>query len=200
MVALAKKHETILVCDNAYSEIYYDASEKPVSVLEIEGAKDVAIEFHSLSKTYNMTGWRIGFAVGNPSLIAGLLRAKTNIDSGPLLAVQEAAVFALQISERLVAPLRDVYARRRKIVLDGLREIGIEYFEPKATFFVWAKVPGRRSSMEFTKELIEKQGLVVTPGIGFGEEGEGFFRIALTVPEEKLKEALHRLKNAVKGE
>jgi len=198
-VALAKKHQTILVGDLAYSEIYYDANQKPVSMMEIEGAKDVCIEFHSLSKTFGMTGCRTGFAVGNPSLVAGLLRVKTNIDSGPLLAVQEASVFALQNAERLVAPLRDVYARRREIVLKGLREMGIEYFEPKATFFVWAKVPGNRSSMAFTKELIEKQGLVVTPGSGFGPEGEGFFRIALTVPEEKLKEALERLKRGIHG-
>jgi LL-diaminopimelate aminotransferase len=199
-VNLAKKHGTILVCDNAYSEIYFNPSEKPVSVLEIEGAKDVAIEFHSLSKSFNMTGWRIGFAVGNPTLIAGLLRAKTNIDSGPLLAVQEAAIFALNNAERLIAPLRDVYARRRAIVLKGLQDMGIEYFEPKSTFFVWAKVPGNRSSMEFTKELIAKQGLVVTPGIGFGAEGEGFFRMSLTVSEEKLLEALTRLKRGIYGE
>lgn len=199
IVSLLRKHETILVCDNAYSEMYYDEKDRPISVLEVEGAKEIAIEFHSLSKSFNMTGWRIGFAVGNPNLIAGLLRVKTNVDSGPLLSVQETAIFALKNSETLTAPLREVYRRRREIVLKGLTELGIEYFEPKATFFVWAKVPGNKNSMEFTKELISKEGLVVTPGIGFGEEGEGFFRISLTVSEGLLMEMLIRLKRAIHG-
>lgn len=194
IVRLAQKTGTILVSDNAYSEIYYEAKDKPVSVLEIPGAKDIAIEFHSFSKTFNMTGWRIAFAAGNASLIAGLTRIKTNIDSGPLLAVQETASFALTRSAEFCDPIREVYRQRRAVLLQGLKAIGIEYFEPKATFFVWAKVPGGRDSMTFTKELIEKAGLVVTPGIGFGKEGDAFFRLALTVPVPAIEDAIERLR------
>lgn len=195
IVRLAIQYQVILVSDNAYSEMYYDEADKPLSILEIDGAKDVAIEFHSFSKTYNMTGWRIAFAVGNEDLIAGLLRTKTNIDSGPLLAVQEAGSYCLKNAHSLSEPIRNVYRRRKEILLNGLRELGIEYFEPKATFFVWCKVPGQKSSMDFTKELIEKVGLVVTPGMGFGPMGEGFFRLSMTVSEDSLRDALRRLKN-----
>jgi LL-diaminopimelate aminotransferase len=162
--------------------------------MEIPGAKEIGIEFHSFSKTFNMTGWRLGFAVGNPALVAGLLRVKTNIDSGPLLAVQEGGQFALKNYETLVPPLRDIYRERRTIALNGLKEMGIEFFSPDATFFVWAKVPKGKSSMEFTKELIQTQGLVVTPGIGFGEQGEGFFRLSLTVKNDSIVDALNRMK------
>lgn len=198
MVNLARKHRTILVSDNAYSEMYFDQKDKPLSILEIPGAKDVAIEFHSFSKTFNMTGWRIAFAAGNPELIAGLLRVKTNIDSGPLLAVQKAAEYALQNSEALSQPIRDLYYERRQIILKEMDRLGVEYFYPKATFFVWAKVPGNESSMDFTKRLISNHGLVVTPGIGFGKEGEGFFRLAMTVSNSQLQEAMNRLEKAIK--
>lgn len=198
MVNLARKHHTILVADNAYSEMYFDKENRPLSFLEIPGAKEVTIEFHSLSKTFNMTGWRIAFAVGNPELIAGLLRVKTNIDSGPLLAVQKAAEFALANADNLAQPIRELYSKRRELVLNEMNRIGIEYFYPKATFFVWAKVPGQESSMDFTKRLISSHGLVVTPGIGFGKEGEGFFRLALTVSDEHLMRAMERLEKALK--
>lgn len=199
IVALAKKYETILVSDNAYSEIYYDENDKPLSILEIPGAKDLAIEFHSFSKSFNMTGWRLAFAVGNEKLIAGLLRAKTNIDSGPLLAIQEAGIYCLENAEALSEPIRNVYRKRKATLLKGLQELGIEYLEPKATFFVWCKVPGSQSSMDFTKALIEKVGLVVTPGMGFGKEGEGFFRISMTVSERQLVEALDRLRKFIQA-
>ncbi len=193
IVYLAKKHSVILAYDNAYSEIYFDDKHRPASLLEIPGALDVAIEFHSLSKTFNMTGWRVGFVVGNPELIAGLIKYKTNIDSGPFLAAQDAGAFALDNAEMLTAPLRTVYLERMKIATRALGALGIEYVEPKATFYVWARVPGNRSSMEFTKALIESEGLVVTPGIGFGREGEGFFRLSLTTGEAQLKTAFERL-------
>ncbi len=196
IVELARRHETVIVSDNAYSEIYYDDKNKPHSFLEVEGAKDVVIEFHSLSKTFNMTGWRIGFAVGNAKLVAGLLKIKTNIDSGPALAVQSASVFALENSESFSGPIRDLYRQRRGILLKGLQSIGIEYFEPQSTFFIWAKVPGGQNSMDFIKMLIAKEGLVVTPGIGFGELGEGFFRLSMTVSEDSLQDAVVRLKRA----
>ncbi len=192
VVALAKRHNVILGYDNAYSEMYFDTP--PLSLMEIPGAKDIGIEFHSFSKTFNMTGWRLGFAVGNPSLIAGLARVKTNIDSGPLLAVQEAGIFALKNHNALVTPLREIYRERRELALAGLRDLGIEYFKPEATFFVWAKVPKEMSSMAFTKELIAAEGLVVTPGIGFGEHGEGFFRLSLTVSNAAIKEAIEKLR------
>ena len=192
IVTLAKRHNVILGYDNAYSEMYFD--NKPISLMEIPGAKEIGIEFHSFSKTFNMTGWRLGFAVGAPELVAGLARVKTNIDSGPLLTVQEAGIFALKNYEQLVAPLRDIYRERREICLKGLKELGIEYFKPEATFFVWAKVPKGKSSMTFTKELIAQEGLVVTPGIGFGEQGEGFFRLSLTVSNKSILEALEKLR------
>jgi len=193
LVALARRYETIIVYDNAYSEIYYDEKDRPLSILQIPGAKEIAIEFHSLSKSFNMTGWRLGFAVGNPVLVGGLLRAKTNIDSGPVLTVQEAGIFALAHSAELSGEIRQVYAERMRLTLAGLDRLGIEYFRPRATFFIWAKVPGGKPSMAFTKELIERQGLVVTPGIGFGKEGESFFRLALTVPTSRIEQAMERL-------
>jgi len=194
IVVLARSHGTILLYDNAYSEIYFDPAKRPPSILEVPGAKEVALELHSFSKTFNMTGWRLGFAVGNPDLVAGLLRAKTNIDSGPLLAVQEAAEFALERADEFCNPLRALYARRRAIATAGLRDAGIEYFSPDATFFIWARVPGGGSSMQLTRDLIEREGLVVTPGVGFGEQGEGFFRLALTVEDAVLEDAMARLR------
>jgi LL-diaminopimelate aminotransferase len=198
LVFLARKYETILVSDNAYSEMYYDEADKPLSLLEIPGAMDVAIEFQSFSKTFNMTGWRLAYAVGNAKLIAGLLRVKTNIDSGPLLSVQEAGIYALQNGIALSEPIRDIYRKRRKIILEGLDQLGIKYLYPRATFFVWCEVPNQESSMAFTKRLIEKAGLVVTPGVGFGKEGDKFFRLALTVPDASLNEALNRLALGIK--
>lgn len=198
LVALARKHGVILVSDNAYSEMFYEADRRPPSLLEIPGAKEVAIELHSFSKTFNMTGWRIGFAVGNESLVEGLLRAKTNIDSGPLLAVQEASIFALENYDALVPPIRQVYAERRRILTEGLAALGVEHVPVDATFFLWAKVPGGKKSMDFTRELIDTQGLVVTPGIGFGEQGENFFRLAMTVDTPDLHRALGKLEAYLK--
>lgn len=197
VVGLAREHNCIIVSDNAYSEIYYDSSNRPPSVLEVAGAKDIAIEFHSFSKTFNMTGWRIGFAVGNPDLVGGLLAAKTNMDSGPLLTVQKAAAFAMDNIEKFSKPIRELYAGRREVLLKGLEKLGIEYTPLEASFFVWAKVPGRLSSMDFTKKLINESGLVVTPGIGFGDQGEGYFRLAMTVDTPDIERALERLGKAI---
>lgn len=193
IVKVARQHQVIIAYDNAYSEIYYDAKDKPPSILEIEGAKDIAIEFHSLSKTFNMTGWRIGFAVGNEKLVQGLLKVKTNIDSGPLMSVQRASAFALDNSEKIAGPIREVYLERRNVLEECLRKAGIEFLPLRATFFAWARVPGNQLSMDFCKSLIEKHGLVVTPGVGFGKEGEGFFRLAMTVPSDKIREAASKL-------
>lgn len=193
IVDLAREFDVLLAYDNAYSEIYREGAEKPCSILEIEGAKDVAIEFHSFSKTFNMTGWRIGFAVGAAGLVSKLLAVKTFIDSGPLLAVQETAAFALSRADEFATPIRRVYDERLARLLPGLSRLGIEYITPDATFFVWARVPGNEPSMQFTKRLIENEGLVVTPGVGFGNEGEGFFRLALTVDVPKIDQFLERL-------
>jgi LL-diaminopimelate aminotransferase len=198
IVALAKKFQVILGYDNAYSEIYYEESKRPVSLMEIPGAKEVGIEFHSLSKTFNMTGWRLGFAIGNAQLVEGLLKVKTNTDSGPLLSVQSAGAFALKEYQRLCPPIRRIYAERREAMLTGLNALGIEYLKPEATFFVWARVPHQIPSMEFTKALIENHGLVVTPGAGFGKEGEHFFRLSLTVSPQQISQALERLESYLK--
>jgi LL-diaminopimelate aminotransferase len=198
IVGLAKQYGVILLSDNAYSEIYYDNARKPVSLLEIPGAKDVTIELHSFSKSYNMTGWRLGFAVGNSELVAGLLRAKTNIDSGPLLAVQDACTKVLARSEAFSEPIRQTYRERREAMLAGLQTLGIEYFRPEATFFVWARVPGGGSSMDFTKKLIDKAGIVVTPGVGFGDEGEGYFRLAMTCDLPQIALGMERIAKALK--
>lgn len=193
LVAKAKEFNTILVHDAAYSEMYYDSENKPLSILEIPGARDVAIEFHSLSKTYNMTGWRIGMAVGNTELVQGLGKIKSNIDSGIFQAVQEAGITALEQGEGFVGEMRDLYRARRDIVVDGLEKIGLSCRRPQATFYVWVKVPRGRDSAGFVAELLQKTGVVVTPGNGFGTPGEGYFRIALTVGEDRLREALSRI-------
>lgn len=189
----AKKNEIILCHDAAYSEIYFDGY-KPRSILEFDRKKEVSVEFHSLSKTYCMTGWRIGFVVGNRDVISGLLKLKSNIDSGVFQAIQEAGCEALLGDQSCVERMREIFRRRRDIVFDGLKSCGFELRKPMATFYVWVKVPKGFSSEGFCEFLIENLGIVVTPGSGFGEEGEGYFRISLTEREERLIEAIQRLK------
>ncbi len=196
VVDFAKEHEIIVCHDAAYSEMTFDGYEAP-SFLETPGSMDVGIEFHSLSKTYNMTGWRIGFAVGNPELVGALKKVKSNVDSGQFEAVQEAAVAALESDQSCVAEMRRIYTERRDILVSGLRSLGLDAPYPKATFYVWAPVPQGYSSQEFSSLLLEKAGIVCTPGNGFGEPGEGFVRMALTVPAERLKEAVERIKSVL---
>ena len=193
VIAFAKKYEILICHDAAYTELYYDGY-KPISFLNVAGAKEVGIEIHSLSKTYNMTGWRIGFAVGNEKVIAGLGKIKSNIDSGVFQAVQEAGIVALNTDESLIEANRKVYQERRDLMVEGLREIGLKVNPPKATFYLWVKVPKGYTSASFCALLLKEAGIVVTPGNGFGEPGEGYFRIALTVDKERLKEAISRLK------
>jgi len=200
LVALARRYGVILVSDNAYSEIYFDGNKKPISLLEIPGAEEIGIEFHSLSKTFNMTGWRLGFAIGNAEILKALLRVKTNIDSGPLLAVQETGSYALDHSDELADPIRQQYYERRTVALKWLGRLGVEYLEPQATFYVWAKVPQPYRSMEFCQRLIAEEGLVITPGIGFGLLADGFFRISLTVDLPELEEAFRRLERFLKAQ
>jgi LL-diaminopimelate aminotransferase len=192
VVDFAREHGLIVAHDAAYSELYYE-DYVPPSILEVPGAREVAIEFHSLSKTYCMTGWRIGFAVGNPELVKGLLTVKNNVDSGGFQAVQEAGIAALTGPQDCVAEHRRIFDERRRVMLEGLRKLGFEVYPPRATFYLWVKVPEGYTSAEFCARLIEEAGIVVTPGNGFGEPGEGYFRIALTVGKERLEEALTRL-------
>jgi len=183
----AKKYGIIIAADQAYSEIYYD--KPPISILELPGAKDVAIELNSLSKSFNMTGWRIGMAVGNKRLVEGLGKIKTNLDSGAFGAVQDAACYALDNYEKLCAPIRKTYALRREKLAGALEKAGFEFRLPKATFYFWIKTPSGRDSKQFAKELLMNKGIVVTPGVGFGEYGEGYFRISMTTDEKTLEEA-----------
>ncbi len=193
LVDRARETGTIVLNDAAYTEMYFDPADKPCSILEVPGAKDVAIEFHSLSKTFNMTGWRIGMAVGNPSLVKGLGKIKENVDSGAFQAVQEAGIAALAQGEPLVDGFRKVYRERRDAICAALSKIGISHRVPKASVFVWAKVPQGFTSAEFCTSVLERTGVVVTPGNGFGAPGEGYFRISLTVPTPRLEEAVSRI-------
>ncbi len=194
VIAFAKEHHVIVCHDAAYSEIFYDGL-RPSSFLEAEGAMDVGIEFHSLSKTFNMTGWRIGFAVGRAEVIAGVSQIKSNLDSGQFQAVQEAGITALESDDRLTAGLRTIYQERRDVLVAGLRNLGLEFDTPSATFYVWIEVPTGYTSASFTAHLLEKAGIVTTPGNGFGSPGEGYIRMALTTTKERLAEAVDRLKH-----
>ena len=192
LINFAAENNIIICHDAAYSEIYYD-NEKPLSFLQIPGAKNVGIEFHSLSKTYNMAGWRIGFAVGNKDAIAGLGKIKTNFDSGIFQAIQEAGIEALNTGDRVLGKIRDTYQERRDALCEGLKKLGLEVNKPKATFYLWVKCPAGVSSMDFTAHLLNKAGILTTPGNGFGAPGEGYIRFALTVPVKRIKEALERM-------
>uniref|UniRef100_A0A832LWI4 LL-diaminopimelate aminotransferase n=1 Tax=Caldimicrobium thiodismutans TaxID=1653476 RepID=A0A832LWI4_9BACT len=191
VIALAKKYNFIVASDAAYVELYFE--EPPLSIFEVEGARDVAIEFHSLSKTFCMTGWRIGFAVGRRELVQALAKVKSNIDSGVFTALQEAGAYALDHLEEIVPPLRRVFQERRDYLSSELAKLGFEFQKPKATFYLWVKVPSGFTSSEFCKRVLQNLAMVVTPGNGFGEKGEGYFRIALTVGVDRLKEAVGRL-------
>jgi len=193
VVAFARRHGIIVCHDAAYSELAFDGY-RPLSFFEVEGAKEVGIEFHSLSKTFNMTGWRIGFAVGNPEIVSGLGRVKTNIDSGLFQAIQEAGIEALHHFDTPIPNIIRIYEGRRDVMVKGLREIGLEVDLPRATFYLWIRVPQGYTSAQFATLLIERAGIVATPGNGFGEAGEGYIRMTLTVDESRLQEAIERLK------
>ncbi|MGB9807139.1 MAG: LL-diaminopimelate aminotransferase [Thermosulfidibacteraceae bacterium] len=190
LIKLAKDYGFIVAHDAAYSEIYYE--NPPISVLEIDGAKDVAVEFHSLSKTFNMTGWRIGMAVGNPDVIRGLIKVKTNIDSGVFEAIQEAAIYALE-NEPETDEIRLRYKRRRDVFIEVLKKNGFDVKPPKATFYIWTPVPEGYDSISFAKRVLEEANVVITPGVGFGKFGEGYFRMTLCISEERLEEAANRI-------
>jgi len=193
VVAFARLYGIIVCHDAAYSELAFDGY-RPLSFFEVEGAKEVGIEFHSLSKTFNMTGWRIGFAVGNQEIVSGLGRVKTNIDSGLFQAIQEAGIEALNHFDTPIPNIIRIYEGRRNVMVKGLREMGLEVDLPRATFYLWIRVPRGYTSAQFATLLIEQAGIVATPGNGFGEAGEGYIRMTLTVGESRLKEAIERLK------
>ena len=191
-IRFAERHGIILCHDAAYAEVYF--GERPPSVLELPGGRDVAIEFHSLSKTFNMTGWRVGFAAGHPELIAGLGKVKTNVDSGVFQAVQEAAIAALGSEPAVVERLRAMYRERRDVLVGGLREIGLPCDPPAGTFYVWCPVPRGQTSSALAMRCLTEAGVVVTPGNGFGESGEGYIRLTLCSPSDRLREAVDRLR------
>ncbi|MBV6506042.1 MAG: LL-diaminopimelate aminotransferase [Syntrophorhabdaceae bacterium] len=191
---IAEKYNILICHDAAYSEIAYDGY-KPRSILEFDKDKKYSVEFHSLSKTYCMTGWRIGFAVGNKDAIYNLGKLKTNVDSGVFQAIQVAGIEALTGSQNSVEDIKKIFQRRRDAVVEGLKTVGINVTKPLATFYIWAKVPEGYTSADFCEKLIEETGIVVTPGSGFGDEGEGYFRIAITIDEDRIDEAIKRLKS-----
>lgn len=193
VVDFANEYNIIVCHDAAYTEMGYDGY-RPMSFLEVEGAKEVGIEFHSLSKTFNMTGWRIGMAVGNADLVGGLAQAKSNLDSGIFQAIQEAGIKALELGNKIVEPSRKIYQERRDILVGGLHAVGLECEKPRATFYVWVSTPGGLSSAEFTAKLLAEAGVVTTPGNGFGEAGEGYVRFTVCVDKSKLKEVAERIR------
>lgn len=194
-VAFAKQYDLVIAHDLAYSEIGPRGYRSP-SFLQAKGAKDVGIEFNSLSKTFNMTGWRIGMAVGNPDVIAALGVVKTNVDSGAFKAIQRAAEVALLGDQSHLDTLNALYDRRRDILLAGLKKLGWETVSAAATFYVWVPVPEGTTSIEFAGRLLDEAGIVVPPGVGYGDHGEGYIRFALTAPEERIALAIERMEQA----
>lgn len=192
VVEFALRNNVIVCHDAAYTEVAFDGY-RPMSFLEAAGAREVGIEFHSLSKTFNMTGWRIGMAVGNPELVSGLAQVKSNVDSGAFQAVQEAAIEALSRGDEIVEPTRKIFQERRDILVSGLRSVGLECETPRATFYVWVRVPRGLTSAEFAAKLLDEAGVIATPGNGFGEPGEGYIRFTLCVDKERLKEVAERI-------
>jgi len=191
-VRFARKYDIAICHDGPYSEVAYDGY-KPVSFLQAEGARDVGIEFHSLSKSFNMTGWRIGWAIGNPTLIDALFRIKDNLDSGIAQAIQRMAITALEGPQDCVEEHNRVYQRRRDRLVEALRACGMRVHTPKASLYIWARVPDGFTSADFATRLIEDIGVVVTPGSGYGQYGEGYVRLSITTPDDRVEEGARRL-------
>lgn len=193
----AKKYSIIVASDAAYSEICFDGFRQD-SFLKVASSKDVGVEFHSLSKTCNMTGWRIGFVCGNRHIIAGIAKVKSNIDSGLFNAIQAAGIKALDIADSHAEKMNKIYRERRDVLVDGLNKLGWITKKPKATFYVWTMLPGHyKSSIEFAKLMLDNAGIVITPGIGFGQNGEGYVRFALTSAKERIQEAVDRIRKVI---
>jgi LL-diaminopimelate aminotransferase len=192
-VEFCLRNNVILAHDLAYSEIAYDGYRAP-SVFEVEGARECAVEFHSLSKTFSMTGWRVGFVVGNTTLVSGLGKVKTNVDSGVFQGIQEAAITALESGEQTLQEYCRIYKERRDVMVASLRSLGLACDPPRATFYIWAEVPKGYSSASFSERVLKEAGVVVTPGSGFGSGGEGYVRLSITLATERLKEAAAKIK------
>lgn len=192
VVKFAQQHDIVVCHDGPYSDVAFDGYQ-PVSFMQADGAKEVGVEFHSLSKTYNMTGWRIGMAVGNAKMIDALNRLKSNLDSGIPQAIQYAAIEALTGSQDCIQEHNEIYQRRRDLIIEVLNSIGLEAKIPRASLYVWAKVPEGYTSVEFTADLLEQVGVAVTPGIGYGQNGEGYVRLSLTIQDAALVKGLSRL-------
>ncbi len=192
VVQFAKQHDLVVCHDGPYTEVAYDGY-LPVSFMQAEGAKDIGVEFHSLSKSYNMTGWRIGMAVGNATMINALMRLKSNLDSGIPQAIQYAAIEALNGPQDCIPKHNAIYERRRDLIIEVLNNIGLKAKPPKASLYVWAEVPEGYNSMDLTADLLDQVGVAVTPGIGYGKNGEGYVRLSLTIPDAALVKGLSRL-------
>ncbi len=193
-VRFAREHDILIAHDAAYSEVFFET--KPSSILEVDGAIDNCIEFHSLSKSFNMTGWRVAFAVGNPDAVAALAKVKDNLDSGQFNALQLAAAEALSHADHVdVRAMTDVYRQRRDVVVAALSEMGVQFDTPQASFYVWARCPDGYTSMEMVAKVLDDAAVVIIPGTGFGASGEGYFRIALTVDVDRMREAMERIKS-----
>lgn len=193
VVTFAKRYDLAVCHDAPYTEVSFDGYH-PVSFMEVPGAKEVGVEFHSLSKSYNMTGWRIGMVVGNARMIDALMRVKSNLDSGIPQAIQYAGITALCGSQKCIAEHNAIYQRRRNLMLEVLHQIGLKARPPQASLYIWAKLPPGYSSLEFATRLLDETGVVVTPGIGYGNNGEGYIRLSLTTPDDRLEEGLARLR------
>lgn len=197
VVLFARKYNLIVAHDAAYSEISFDGY-RPDSFLKVDGARGVGVEFHSLSKTCNMTGWRLGFVCGNEKVISAIAKIKSNIDSGVFNAIQASGITALDISEEHVGRMDRIYQERRDVLVDGLNGIGWTTRKPKATFYVWTRIPKpHKSSIEFARQVLDRAGIVITPGIGLGDSGEGYIRMALTVSKARMQEAVARFKKVI---
>jgi LL-diaminopimelate aminotransferase len=192
VIAFAKHYDVLVLHDLAYSDVAFDGYEPP-SFLQLPGAKDVGVEFSSLSKTYNMTGWRVGTLAGNPQLVDALARVKSNIDSGIPQAIQRMAIAALDGPQQAVADHNRIYQQRRDRVVEALRAIGLRATPPKASLYIWARIPEGETSIGFAGRLLDETGVVVTPGVGYGQAGEGYVRLSLTTPDEQIDEGLARL-------
>ena len=195
-IELAREYEIIVAHDAAYSEIAFDGL-RPLSFLQLPGAKEVGVEFHSVSKTYNMTGWRVGWVCGNAKVIAALSQLKTNLDSGIFQPVQFAAIEALRGDQACLAQAVATYQQRRDLLIDGLAKAGWTIPKPPAAFYVWAGVPNGQPSIAFAKRVLEDAHVVITPGAGFGEHGEGYVRMTLTIPTERIQDAVDRIARAL---
>ncbi len=198
LVAFARKHDIVLFADNAYSEVYFEEADRPISIMKIPGAKEIALEIHSFSKTFNMTGWRIGFVVGGEELIKAFLTLKSNVDSGVFMAIQRTAVRALNhpAAPKFNADRTALFKARRDRISRALRECGYRFDLPRAGYYFWVRIPDSyASSIEFCADLLEQKGLVVTPGVGYGPSGEKYFRISMTAPDHRIDEGMERLRD-----